>query len=88
MIEYLMKLNKYQKGIIISLLIFSLSMLGFMFNTNVRISRQYDNVLDIVIDEPNLTEQDDNANTIFRLVLISMGVIIIWKIIGDLLDVF
>ena len=46
MIEYLMKLNKYQKGIIISLLILSLSLIGFMFNSNVRLGKLTDDIYD------------------------------------------
>ena len=59
MIEYFIKLNKYQKGIIISLLIFSVSMLGFIFNTNVRLGKLTDDIYDIVIDEPKDIEPED-----------------------------
>ena len=52
MIEYLMKLNKYQKGMIVASFIFLISMVGFMFNSRVRLSESYIEEPEIIIEDP------------------------------------
>ena len=85
----LRKLNKYQIGIIISLLIFSVSVLGFTFNTNVRLGKPSDNVPDIVIDEQEDIDDTDSEMSNETLFIIIMGlplVFLMYKFIGEMWD--
>lgn len=90
MIEDFIKLNKYQKGIIISLLILSLSLIGFMFNSRVRLGEPQDDVPDIVIDDPKDIEDKDSENifdTLFLMMLwvpiVYFAYILIWGLLDD-----
>ena len=83
MIEYFIKLNKYQKGVIISLLILLVSVLGFTFNTNVRLGKPSDNVPDIVIDEQEDIDDTDLKISLETLFIMTMGISLayfVWKI--------
>lgn len=88
------KLNKYQKGIIISLLILSVSMLGFIFNTNVRLGKLTDDIYNIVIEEsididpedtePKLTISYDDAYGLLIMLTFPLVLYKISKMIWDL----
>ena len=90
MIEKLIKLNKYQKGMIISLLIFFTSMIGFMFNSRVRVSNTQDKVPDIVIDEPdniNDTDPDIKYSEVYFYVMMIIFPYLGYKIFKEIWNI-
>lgn len=89
------KLSKYQVGMIISSIIFLVSMLGFIFNSNVRVSESYSEIPDIIIEEPididpeNTEPKRYTFNEILFMLVFTMPVLYIAnKVLGDMLDVF
>lgn len=89
MTEYFIKLNKYQKGMIISLLILSLSLISFMFNSNVRLSKPVDDVPDIVIEDPENID-DTDSDEIFEIIgpfmMFAPIIYLLYKLIWGLLN--
>lgn len=92
MMEYFIKLNKYQKGIVISLLILSLSLIGFMFNSRVRLGEPQDEIPDIIIEDPIDIEPKDKVTyeitkeSLFMLIIYAPLVYALYKMTWRFLD--
>jgi len=93
MIEGFIKLNKYQKGMIISLLILSLSLIGFMFNSRVKLSEPQDEIPDIIIEDPIDIDPEDkesyiiSKDNLFKLMIMILLPLVIFKVWGIVNDI-
>ena len=92
MMNELNSLNKYKLWIIISSIIFLISMLGFMFNSRVRISKVQNDIPDIVINdsididskdtEPEIITSYDEVILLVSMILFPYVLLKIWRIMN------